>query len=107
MHLYVLHESFMKAFVYRKDNAVDKLLGAEFLADRTPLRDTLLLLSDRARLELWQKAPMSTSGTSHLWESECCLFLLDCPPASKDAPTPRKEKLWNAEISSSRLSPRL
>ena len=34
-------------------------------------------------------------------------FLLDCLPALKDAPTPRKEKLWNAEISSSRLSPRL
>jgi FdhD protein len=42
-----------------RHNALDKLIGAEFLAGRTPLEDRIVLVSGRTSFELVQKAVMA------------------------------------------------
>src|SRR5271165_2980397 len=42
-----------------RHNALDKLIGAEFLAGRTPLEDRILLVSGRTSFELVQKTVMA------------------------------------------------
>ena len=45
-----------------RHNALDKLIGAEFLAGRTPLHECILLVSGRTSFELVQKTVMAGIG---------------------------------------------